>query len=107
MRPTTLQTFPVPAVGGSPVALARAGEVSLRVMVRNAGTLAGQGLVLAFDPNSLQPTVGSDVFNNIPAGAEDIFVVYPHQALFAIGLAATVAAVSSSEAFPLDIQADK
>lgn len=87
--------------------LAKADDVALRVLVRNNGTVAAQGLVLAFDNTaSLQPGIGSDVFNNIPFGQEDIFVVYPGQTLLAIGLAAaTSAAVSSSEAFPLSIPA--
>lgn len=106
MRPTRFNTFPVPAVGGAPVVLANADEVALRVLVRNNGTVLAQGLVLAFDTTtSLQPAIGSDVFNNIPFGQEDIFVVYPGQKLLAIGLAATSAAVSSSEAFPLTVPA--
>ncbi len=109
MRPTRFSAFPVPAVGGAPVVLEKDDDTELRALVRNNGTVAAQGLVLAFDStSSLQPGIGSDVFNNIPFGQEDIFVVYPGQMLLAIGLAAaTSAAVASSEAFPLSIPASR
>lgn len=102
MGQSVFNTFPVPAVGGTPAPLAHARDIALRVLVRNAGTLAGQGLVLAYDSTtSLQPTIGSDVYNNLPIGQSDVFVLYPGQKLFAIGLIATLAAVAISDAFPL------
>ncbi len=102
MSQSVFNTVPVPAVGGTPAPLAHARDTALRVLVRNAGTIAGQGLVLAYDSvSSLQPTIGSDTYNFLPIGQSDVFVLYPGQKLLAIGLLATLAAVAVSDAFPL------
>jgi hypothetical protein len=99
MKLTRFQTTQVPASGPGavPVALAIAGEVPMRVAVRNIGAV-----LLFIGSGSTDVTeAGAETFR-LPPGGQEVFVLAPGQKLYASGAGAGgFVSASSSEALPL------
>lgn len=92
-------TVNVPAVPTqNPVGFVRAGQVPVRVVVRNT---SGVPLRLSFEASSLAPIAASvDIFM-LPVGTSETFVLAPNQLLYAVALGAGgQLSYASSDALP-------
>jgi hypothetical protein len=103
MNNTTFQTFDIPAaatVANRPLAIAIAGEVPARVLVRNVGP--GVIFVAADAQDTVTPEgPGSKTFQ-VLGGNSEVFVIAPKQRLFATGAGpGGILSVTVSDALPL------
>lgn len=99
MKPSLLNTIPVPPVGSdNPGTIMRASTVPMRVLVRNVGAAL---VFLAHSENELQAVgIVAGVYE-LPAGQEDVFVLAPKQGLFVVGIGASGrVSYAASEAIP-------
>ena len=104
MQDTNFNTITVPSVGTTnPAIIMNAGNVPLRLLVRNIGPVL---LFLAGDTESLvSPGGPSTGVYRLPTGTADVFVVAPKQSVYAVsaGVGGLVS-VASSEALPIDLK---
>lgn len=101
MRPSFMRTLLLPATPTTDAKpLLTAGQVPLRVVVRNIGA---QNARLSFVSNDLMVNpIASDNFT-VPTENEDIFILAPEQTLYGVGTDAgsTTVSVAVSEAYPV------
>lgn len=100
MQPSQLNSLVLPIQGSqSPATLMKAAKVPLRVVVRNFGP---NNALLSHDVGTLSNT---PVFANawiLPINREDVFVLAPGQALYAVGIGVgVIVSVAASEAIPV------
>lgn len=93
MEKSILKTVFLPAAGNSPAVICRARDVPLRVLISYSVFLLGS-FTLAYDPNSLFPTVTSAAFT---ANMSDVVVLAPGQGLYGVSIVGTPLNVAISE----------
>lgn len=103
MKRTQMQQYDVPGAAtpqARPLTIATAGNVPLRVLVRNIGPFAV--FCAAASEDAIGAGLPSSSTFQIPPGEEDVFVISPKEGLYAIGpVPGGRVAVSASEALPL------
>jgi hypothetical protein len=103
LNASVLKTITVPNInaGGQPAQVTAAGDRPLRVLVRSFGAIT----FLAFDNGEFTvpvPATGPPGGAGVAAGASDVFVLAPGQALYAGAVAGGVtASFAISDSFPV------
>lgn len=108
MRNSIVQTLAVPAIGAvdaqgkpsEPSRLIQAGDVPMRVVVRNTG---GTVVFIAHDVGDLAQINSIGSAYQLPPGQADVFVLAPKQSIMAASQGGGgQCAVAASEAFPVN-----
>lgn len=105
MQDTSFETKVLPVVRGArdPIALARAGDVPVRVVIEN---ISANVIFLAKSTQDVQAPTGvtSQSYRLFP-GAERVYVLAPGQAIYGAATGnGVLASISVSEAYPRDQQ---
>lgn len=100
MQPSNVQTLSVPTIGSAnPSRLVQAGQVPMRVLVRNVGPSV---IFISHDVTDLANTSSLGASYQLPAGQSDVFVLAPQQSIIAASQGAGgLVSIAVSEAVPV------